>query len=101
MTDAFTWTTDETFQVVNVLTGTEERYENARWHIIMWLYPEDSLRELLDDVPLAEPIDLDKVDWSQVCEVLADDIVGPPTDPEYPSKTYFDRREAIATGKAS
>lgn len=93
MSDTFTWTSPETFQVVNVLTSTEERYENARWHVAMWLYPEDSLRELLDDVPLAEPIDLDKVDWVQVCDVLYDEataeaaeVSGTTTPPLHPSR---------------
>jgi hypothetical protein len=95
MPDTFTWTSDETFQVVNVLTGTEERYNNARWHVAMWLYPEDSLRELFVamDVPLSEPIDLDKVDWAQVCEVLYDaniaeaaEVSGTTVPPIHPSR---------------
>lgn len=76
MTDTFVWTSTETFEVVNVLTSTEERYANARWHADMWLYPEDSLTELLDDIPLAEPIDLTKVDWKQVADVIRDDTRG-------------------------
>jgi hypothetical protein len=74
---AFTWTTPATFEVVNVLTSTEERYASARWHADMWLYPEDSLRELLDDVPLFEPIALDSVDWKQVVDVIRADDRGP------------------------
>lgn len=71
----FQWTTDETFQVVNVITSDEERYDNARWHAVMWLYPEDSMREVFEamNVSLSEPIDLDKVDWKQVCDVLYDE----------------------------
>lgn len=66
----FQWTSPATFEVINVLTSTEERYTQAVWNAETWLYPEDSLRSMIDDVPLAEPIDLDSVDWKQVEQAL-------------------------------
>jgi hypothetical protein len=74
VTQRFEWSTPATFEVVNVLTSTEERDANARWLVRTFLYAEDYLRELIAKVPLAEPIDLDTVDWNQVYDAFLEGV---------------------------
>lgn len=69
------WSTPETFEVVNVLTSTEDRYYVARDCIANCDPPDRAahLGRIIEDAPLTERIDLTKVNWGQVIDAVGSD----------------------------